>query len=115
VRVELYPKWSEAAIRVAACGRDLPELVRFRLRELCLRHVAWIGLDLPLSDPALPSLCAPLEALGFFFAGVVRELADGDVLRLQYPERGGRRGASAHIASDFGRDLFGYVVEAMPR
>jgi hypothetical protein len=23
--------------------------------------------------------------------------------------------ASAHIASDFGRDLFGYVVEAMPR
>jgi hypothetical protein len=86
VRVELYPKWSEAAIRVAACGRDLPELVRFRLRELCLRHVAWIGLDLPLSDPALPSLCAPLEALGFFFAGVVRELADGDVLRLQYPD-----------------------------
>lgn len=115
VKVGIYPEWSEAAIRVTACGRDLPELVRFRLRELCLRHIAWIGLDLPLSDPAVPSLCAPLEALGFFFAGVVPELADGDVLRLQYLNEVDVDVASAQIASDFGRDLFGYVVKAWPR
>jgi anti-sigma regulatory factor (Ser/Thr protein kinase) len=114
VKVELYPEWSEAAIRVAACGSDLPELVRFRLRELCLRRVAWIGLDLPLSDAAVPSLCAALEALGFFFAGVVPELADGDVLRLQYLNEVDVEVASAQIASDFGRELFGYVVKAMP-
>jgi hypothetical protein len=114
VKVELYPEWSEAAIRVAACGSDLPELVRFRLRELCLRRVAWIGLDLPLSDAAVPSLCAALEALGFFFAGVVPELADGDVLRLQYLNEVDVEVASAQIASDVGRELFGYVVKAMP-
>jgi serine/threonine-protein kinase RsbW len=115
VKVGIYPEWSEAAIRVAACGRDLPELVRFRLRELCLRHIAWIGLDLPLSDPGLPLLCAPLEALGFFFAGVVPELAGGDVLRLQYLNEVDVDVASAQIASDFGRELFGYVAKAMPR
>jgi hypothetical protein len=54
-----------------------------------------------------------LEALGFFFAGIIPELAGGDVLRLQYlndvdPD------LEPQIASDFGRELFHYVVAARP-
>ena len=49
VRVEVFPVWSEAALRVTAYGRDLPGLVAFRLRELRLRRIDWISLDLPLS------------------------------------------------------------------
>lgn len=113
LRVEVFPGWSEAALRVTAYGRDLPALVRFRLRELCLRRIDWISLDLPLSHPGAQEVCALLEALGFFFAGVIPELADDDVLRLQYLNDVEADVESAQLASDFGKELFAYVVGAM--
>lgn len=113
VRVDAFPGWSEASIRVTAYGPDLPDLVRARLRELCLQRVDWICVDLPLSHPLAGELCAPLEALGFFFAGVVPDLADDDVLRLQYLNEVDADVDSAQIASEFGKELFAYVVQAM--
>ena len=113
VRVEVFPVWSEAALRVTAYGRDLPGLVAFRLRELKLRRIDWISLDLPLSDPAARLACAPLEALGFFFAGIIPELDGDDVLRLQYLHDVEADVDSVQIASDFGTELFAYVVAAM--
>jgi serine/threonine-protein kinase RsbW len=113
VRVDAFPAWSEASIRVTAYGADLPNLVRARLRELCLRRIDWICLDLPLSHPGARQFCAPLEALGFFFAGIIPDIADDDVLRLQYLNEVEAEVASAQIASDFGKELFAYVVRAM--
>ena len=113
VRVDVFPGWSEAALRVTVYGSDLPDLVRLRLRELCLRRIDWISLDLPLSHPSVRELCAPIEALGFFFAGVIPDLAGDDVLRLQYLNDVEADVESAQIASEFGRELFAYVVRAM--
>ena len=113
VRVDAFPAWGEASIRVTAYGADLPDLVRARLRELCLRRIDWICLDLPLSHPGAGQLCAPLEALGFFFAGIIPDIADDDVLRLQYLNEVEAEVESAQIASDFGKELFAYVVRAM--
>jgi serine/threonine-protein kinase RsbW len=113
VRVDAFPAWSEASIRVIAYGADLPDLVRARLRELCLRRIDWICLDLPLSHPGARELCAPLEALGFFFCGIIPDIADDDVLRLQYLNEVEAEVESAQIASDFGKELFAYVVRAM--
>jgi len=114
VHVDVFPVWSEAAIHVSAYGRDLPELVRFRLRELQLRRIDWICLDLPLSHPAAAELTAPLEALGFFFCGIIPELADdGDILRLQYLNEVEADLESVQLASDFGKEVFDYVVAAM--
>jgi serine/threonine-protein kinase RsbW len=110
----VFPEWSEASITVTAYGRDLPDRVRERLRALCLQRIDWIGVDLPLSHPGAREMCASLEALGFFFAGVIPELAgDGDVLRLQYLNDIDADLGSAQIASDFGKELFAYVVGAM--
>jgi serine/threonine-protein kinase RsbW len=111
--VEIFPKWSEASLRVVAYGADLVDLVRFRLRELRLRHIDWISLDLPLSHPAVPQVSEQLEALGFFFAGVIPDLVGDDVLRLQYLNEVEADLESVHLASDFAKELFAYVVEAM--
>ncbi len=111
IKLDVFPDWSEASLAVTAYGRDLPELVKARLRELCLRRIDWIGLDLPLSEPGAAELCPALEALGFFFAGVIPELGAGDILRLQYLNQVDPD-LEPQIASDFGRELFRYVVAA---
>jgi serine/threonine-protein kinase RsbW len=113
VKVDAFPAWSEASIRVTAYGDDLPDLVRARLRDLCLRRIDWICLDLPLSHPGAGVLCARLEALGFFFAGIIPDIADDDILRLQYLNEVEAEVESAQLASDFGKELFAYVVGAM--
>ena len=114
VAADVFPVWSEAAIRVTAYGGDLPDLVRVRLRALQLRRIDWTCLDLPLAHPAAAELCAPLEAIGFFFAGIIPELADdGDILRLQYLNEVEADLESVQLATDFGREVFAYVVGAM--
>jgi len=113
VRADAFPGWSEASIRVTAYGADLLDLVRARLRELCQQRVDWICVDLPLSHPDAGRLCVALETLGFFFAGVIPDLADDDVLRLQYLNEVEADVDSAQFASEFAKELFTYVVQAM--
>ena len=67
----------------------------------------------PLSHPGAGQFCAALETLGFFFAGVIPDLAGDDVLRLQYLNAVEADVESAQIASEFGKELFAYVVQAM--
>jgi anti-sigma regulatory factor (Ser/Thr protein kinase) len=113
VSVQVFPQWSQAVMRVTTYGADLADVVRVRLRELCRRRLDWIAVELPLSHPGASLLCDSLEALGFFFAGIIPELADDDVLRLQYLNEIEADVESAQLASDFGRELYTYVVRAM--
>jgi hypothetical protein len=93
-------------------GLDLEELVKFRLRELCLRKIDCIYIDLPLPHPATPKICASLEMIGFFFAGVIPEMSEGDVLCLQYLNNVDVDLENVQIASDFGKELLDYVIKA---
>jgi len=113
VKVDVFPVWSEAALTVTAYGGDLAEVVRFRLRELRLRRIDWICLDLPLSHPGAHAAAPALEGLGFFFAGILPDLVGDDVLRLQYLNEIEADVESAQLASPFCKELFDYVVRAM--
>ena len=110
--VRVQTEASRAFMLVAQYGADLEELAKFRLRELCLRKIDCIYIDLPLSHPATPKFCASLEMLGFFFAGVIPEMSEGDVLRLQYLNNVDVDLENIQIASDFGKELFDYVTKA---
>jgi anti-sigma regulatory factor (Ser/Thr protein kinase)/GNAT superfamily N-acetyltransferase len=112
VDVKVQTEASRAFMLVTQYGADLEELVKFRLHELCLRRIDCIYIDLPLSHPATPKFCASLEMLGFFFAGVIPEMSEGDVLRLQYLNNVDFDLDNIQIASDFGKELLGYVVKA---
>ncbi len=101
-----------AVLRVRAAGKDLEELIRFRLRELCQERIDWIALDLPLSDPLVMRFEPWLEGLGFTFAGVLPELVDGDVLRLRYLNNVAFDPELTQVASDFGREVLAYVLKA---
>jgi hypothetical protein len=71
-----------------------------------------IYLDLPLSNPAIQRYCASMEMLGFFFGGILPELHDGDVLRLQYYNNAQLEMENVKIAFDFSKELFQYVLHA---
>jgi anti-sigma regulatory factor (Ser/Thr protein kinase) len=100
-----------AFLRVEEPGADLQELVRVRLRELCLHRVDCIYIDLPLSHPAVQNAGAHLNELGFFFGGIIPELRDGDVLRLQYLNEVDIRPEDVRTGSDFGQDLVNRIFQ----
>jgi len=112
VDVKVQTDAGRAFILVTQYGANLEELVKFRLRELCLRKIDCIYIDLPLFNPATPKFCASLEMLGFFFGGVIPEMSDGDVLRLQYLNNVDVDAQNINIASDFGKELLDYVMKA---
>jgi anti-sigma regulatory factor (Ser/Thr protein kinase)/GNAT superfamily N-acetyltransferase len=112
IDVKVHTEANLAFMRVAQYGADLEELVKFRLHELCLRKIDSIYIDLPLSHPATQKFCATVEMLGFFFAGVIPEMSEGDVLRLQYLNNLDIDLNSIQIASDFGKELLDYVAKA---
>ncbi|MBA3472324.1 MAG: hypothetical protein H0T57_03700, partial [Rubrobacter sp.] len=100
-----------ALVRVLEPGEDLLELVRSRLRELCLHRLDVIYVDLPLSHPATRACGERLEELGFFFGGVLPELLNGDVLRLQYLNNVEIERGDVSTASDFGQELLNLIFE----
>ena len=51
VRVDAFPELERGVDPRHRLRRRPLDLVRFRLRELCLRRIDWICLDLPLSAP----------------------------------------------------------------
>jgi anti-sigma regulatory factor (Ser/Thr protein kinase)/GNAT superfamily N-acetyltransferase len=107
MRVEVRRDHNLAFLRVEEPGADLKELVKSRLRDLCLHGVDCVYVDLPLSHPATPRAGSGLGDLGLFFGGIIPEAhpVGGDVLRLQYLNEVEIRAGDVQTASDFGRDL----------
>lgn len=100
-----------AFIRVSEPGEDLRELLRFRLRELCLHRLDAIYVDLPLSHLATQTCGDRLWELGFFFGGILPELRSGDVLRVQYLNNVEVERDDVCTASDFGEELLNLIFE----
>lgn len=112
VDVKVRADANHAFLQVRAAGEDLEAVVAFRLRELRVRPVDCVYLDLPMGDAAVMAAAPRLEGTGFFFGGVIPEVAEGDVLRLQYLNNVAIHPEQVHTASDFGKELLEYVLRA---
>jgi anti-sigma regulatory factor (Ser/Thr protein kinase)/GNAT superfamily N-acetyltransferase len=110
IRTYTGERW--AYLSVVEFGSDLVELVEFRLKELRLRHIDCIYIDLPLSHPATQQYCASLEMLGFFYGAVIPEFADGDVLRLQYLNNVEINAGEIQTATKACREMVDYVLRS---
>lgn len=111
VDVAVFPDFQFAFLQVAQYGSDFPELIEFRLNELLKKKMDCIYIDLPLSDINTPHYCAAVEQLGFSFAGIIPELFNGDVLRLQYLNNQDVDPNVICTASDFGKEILDYVLD----
>ena len=84
IHVEMKARRGLARIEVEAAGCDVAAQVGQRFRQLCQNRFDVIHLDLALGDATAVAAVDDFAALGFFFGGILPELRQGDVLRLQY-------------------------------
>lgn len=101
-----------AFLHVQHYGLDILRRIRDLLRDLRAQGFACIYLDLPLADSITAVLCKAFESFGFSFAGLILELDEGDILRLQYLNGITIDPDEIQVASDFGRKLLNYTLMA---
>lgn len=100
----------EAFIAVERAGGDLLDVLATERRRLTSEGRKAIYLDFSLADPATAALPPDVhDELGFFFGGIVPELRDGDVLRLQHLHEVDADPSDVTTASDFGAELLDYI------
>jgi len=109
VDVEVKPSLGQARLAVRAFGQDILDHLFLWLEDFDRHGVEVAHLDLPLSDPGTGAFAAPVETLGFSFAGVIPELYGDDVLRLQRLAGRPLAPPSIQAATEFGTELARYV------
>jgi hypothetical protein len=103
---------NEATITVDAVGADVVGVLGTALVEQADRGRDVVHIELALDDPATAALPPAIhDELGIFFGGIVPELRDGDILRLQWLNRVEADPSDVLVASDFGAELLAYVFE----
>ena len=111
LRLDLETSRSLARITVERAGRDLvPEVSRV-LREVASSEAQIVHLDLQLSDPCTPKIVELLRGLGLFFGGILPELRDGDVIRLQSTREEPRDRSLIEVFSELAERLLDFVLE----
>jgi serine/threonine-protein kinase RsbW len=103
---------NEVTASVDHLGSDAVPALAALLAEQADAGVDVVHIELSLSDPSTAALPVDVhDELGVFFGGIVPELRDGDVLRLQWLNGVEARRDDISVASDFGGELLDYIFE----
>lgn len=109
IETVIRPEWGQAFLVIKSYGIDFELIIHSKIKEIKNRKIDCIYIDLPLSDKNTPEYTTIMENAGFFFAGIIPELYDGDILRLQYLNNIDIVKDSIITVSDFCNDLLNYV------
>ena len=104
------PDLNSAIISIEKYGEDIVPLVQNSVKELCMKKVDTIYLELPLSDPNTMFLVPKFRETGFFFGGVIPEFRNGDILKLQYLNNIYIDPEKICVASDNGRKILSFIL-----
>ena len=98
-----------ASIEAKRYGADIVPQIGRALKRLCLDRLEVVYLFLDLSDALTATVTGKLEALGFFFAGIIPRADGADRLELQYLNNVLIDYDRIHLYSDFAKELLGYI------
>lgn len=98
-----------ASIEVLRSGKDVISEVKNALKEFRLKHYDAIALYLDLHDPLTFHLVPELEALGFFFGGILPGISVGEALVLQYLNNVAIDYDSIKLHTEASREILSYV------
>jgi anti-sigma regulatory factor (Ser/Thr protein kinase)/GNAT superfamily N-acetyltransferase len=105
-----------ARIKVEKYGKDAAEQTRKALKELRLKKLDVVQLFLDISHPLTPDFSMEMEAMGFFFSGILPGAMPGgrDALILQYLNNVDISYEEMELFSDEARELAGYIQNRDP-
>jgi anti-sigma regulatory factor (Ser/Thr protein kinase)/ribosomal protein S18 acetylase RimI-like enzyme len=109
LKTAVMPTYNRATVEIERYGQGILSDLKTALKGLCVRKIDQITLYLPLEDPCTGLLCAEIEAMGFFIAGVLPFSHHGDVLMLQYLNNVPIDYSKIQVASAAGKDILEYV------
>lgn len=112
--VTFDPRRQTARIQALGAGDDLAEALARELRKAALDGAAIAHLDVPLCEPSAPRVTEAARSAGFFFAGLLPEFRDGDVLRLQWLHGSVPVRPAAALRSDVTRELEAFILADRP-
>lgn len=105
-----------AYLTVRQYGSDFLDQLKSKVRQFCGHGTAVIQLDLPMNDPAAAQLTPAIEALGFFFSGVVPNyFGTADSLRFELLNNVEVHTESIVLEGEFTRRLFDYILRQVPQ
>jgi serine/threonine-protein kinase RsbW len=103
--------YDQVFIIIEEYGRDTVVEINFVLRQMCTLRMDCIYVDLPLFDPHAPYVISKLRESGFFIGGIIPELRNGDVLRVQYLNNVQIMKRDIKVASEFGEYVLKQVFD----
>jgi serine/threonine-protein kinase RsbW len=111
INTAVKPDLNIAVIMVHQTGTDAVGLVSRQLRELCLKKIETIYLEIPLGLPYAALMAREMNKIGFMLSGIIPELRNGDVLKMQYLNNVYVDPAKIVIASSITRELLAVIMQ----
>ncbi|CAH2030947.1 ATP-binding protein [Trichlorobacter ammonificans] len=102
--------FNDATIEPQRIGSDACVMILHHTRELCEKKVEAVYLDLSLGSPEAAALAGQLAEKGYLFAGIIPELENGDLLRLQYLNNVQFDPARVTVVSDTAKELLAFIT-----
>lgn len=110
LELSFKPDFNSAVITIEKYGEDIVPILRLRIKELCMKKIDTIYLELPLSEPATMYLVSQFRELGFFFGGLIPEFREGDILKMQYLNNIYIDTSKIMVASQNGNNILDFIV-----
>jgi hypothetical protein len=98
-----------AKITIDRYGTAVFRCVEELLRDLRVRDIRYISMDLPLGSPFTATACSEFEQLGFFITGIMPHSSIGDALILQFTNNARVDYDDILVASETLADIKSYV------
>jgi len=111
ISTTVKPDLNIAVIIVHEAGSDAVPLISQQLRELCLKKIETIYLELPVNEPYTAVLAREMNQKGFMLSGIIPELREGDILKMQYLNNVYVDPAKIVIASPLTRELLNVIMK----
>jgi anti-sigma regulatory factor (Ser/Thr protein kinase) len=84
INTAVKPDLNIAVISILQMGNDAVGMITRQLRELCLKKIETIYVEIPMDIPFAAVVSRELNKSGFMLSGIVPELRNGDILKMQY-------------------------------
>lgn len=105
------PDLNIAVIMILQHGADVIPLVAQQLRELCLKKIETIYLEIPVDEAYATVVAREMNKKGFMLSGIIPELRNGDILKMQYLNNVYVNPDKIVIASPLHKEILGVIMQ----